>query len=205
MDIFPNTICVDCYSDKIKYASINNAVFLCFECAKEHLKLGENISFLIKLVKNIDQGLLLFIQRGGNDRFDKVMKEYRLSNMPISYKYRTKAANYYRQLIYTEVNCEEPPEAVAPGEGYMLCQDNEVFKIDFKEMVYRKGKKDVQLDSYQNIGELKADNQQQDTNDDDDDDDDGKEEDILSRLVFPSCLNEPSMIPHLHLMTLSKH
>ena len=190
MDLFPNTICVDCYSDKIKYVSINNGVFLCFECASEHFKLGNDISFLVKLVKDIDQGLLLFIKRGGNDRFDKVMIEYGLSNMPINYKYRTKAANYYRQLIYTEVNCEEPPEMVALKEGRTLCQDDEVFKINFKEMIYKKGKKEIQLEQYQNIDELKINHKQQEISDDDDDDDDEEERENVLPFLYPSQFNK---------------
>ena len=184
MDLYPNTICVDCYSDKIKYVSINNSVFLCFDCAKEHFKLGNDISFLVKLDKNIDQGLLLFIQRGGNDRFDKLMKQFGLSNMPINYKYKTKAANYYRELIYTEVNCEEPPEMIALKEGRTLCQDNEIFKIKFEEIIYKKGKKEIQLDAYQNIDELRINNIQQENSDDDDEYEDERE------IVYPYQFNK---------------
>ena len=41
-----NNNCADCGKKAMDYASINNGIMLCAQCAKEHLSLGYNISFI---------------------------------------------------------------------------------------------------------------------------------------------------------------
>lgn len=41
-----NKICFDCGASNPKWASVNNAVFLCFQCAGKHRHFGVHISFM---------------------------------------------------------------------------------------------------------------------------------------------------------------
>ena len=134
MEMFPNTYCVDCFSSKVEFSSINNAVFLCEACAQEHFKLGMNVSYLKKLNQQIDQSLAVYIQRGGNDRFYKLMKKYNLHELPIEKKYITFVSEYYRRLLSSEVNCEEPPEPLSYIDSMRICEPKEIKECELIEI-----------------------------------------------------------------------
>lgn len=134
MEMFPNTCCIDCFSFKVDYCSINNGVFLCKSCAQKHYQLGMNISYLKKLNQQIDQPLAVYIQRGGNDRFYKLMEKYNLHELPTEKKYITFVSEYYRRLLWSEVNCEEPPEPISYTDSIRICQPNEISQCELLEI-----------------------------------------------------------------------
>ena len=114
-------------------------------------KLGTNISFLIKITSKLDPYLALFIQRGGNDRLYKFLKQFELETSPTAIKYKTVACEWYRRLIYSEVNCDEPPEKLAYEEYSKMCMDNNFmvwnfdgYKFDAYEIEYKDEKGNVQ-------------------------------------------------------------
>ncbi len=47
-----NKLCFECGTASSKWASVNNAVFLCLKCSAIHRGLGVNISF----VRSVDMG-----------------------------------------------------------------------------------------------------------------------------------------------------
>ena len=55
---------------------------------------------------------------------------------------------------------------------------------------YKKGKKEIQLEQYQNIDELKINHKQQEISDDDDDDDDEEERENVLPFLYPSQFNK---------------
>ena len=57
MKIEGNNKCIDCLAENPTFASINNAVFLCENCANIHKRLGTNIS-IIKSLTKIEQLVL---------------------------------------------------------------------------------------------------------------------------------------------------
>lgn len=126
-EIFSNNICFDCFSENVEYCSINNAIFICRNCAQEHSKLGKNISFLIKTTTKIDPFLSVYIQRGGNDRLYKFLKQFNLQESPVMIKYKTMAAEWYRRLLHSEVNCDEPPQVLNYEEYSKMVVDNSFF------------------------------------------------------------------------------
>ena len=147
-----NKICVDCSSMNIRYVSINNGVLLCPNCCNIHLEFGNSISYIRKINDIWDDYLLLFIIKGGNKRFIENLKEFKINlNENSSLKYRTNAAKYYRDLLLSEIICEEPPEKPllinakqVPDEYYNNnnLNDNEIlffnnFKINYYENDYQ--------------------------------------------------------------------
>lgn len=96
-----NNKCADCQSEPIKYASVNNAIFLCENCAKEHLELGEstsNIKLATEEILSLKEISLFTI--GGNEKFRNYMQNYNLNEFPIKLKYKTNAAEYYRFNVF---------------------------------------------------------------------------------------------------------
>ena len=102
-----NNICPDCGKIKsMDFASINNGIIICEECAKKHLSLGYNISFIHSLGDKWDDYLFNYIKVGGNTRFIQFCKDYKLDkegNKNIIEKYKSKGLKYYREILRSEV------------------------------------------------------------------------------------------------------
>ena len=92
MKIEGNNKCIDCNAENPTFASTNNAVFLCENCANIHKRLGTNISIIKSLTKDVftpEEISILKIEQN---------KEF---------KYHLKLAEYYRLLLLTEINKEK--------------------------------------------------------------------------------------------------
>ena len=120
MDI-KNNICVDCgKKQSMDYASINNGIIICSECAQEHKKLGYNISFIRSLGDKWDDYLFNYIKTGGNSRFIQFCKDYKVDkgNNNIIQKYKSKGLTYYRDIIRSEVLGYDPPDNINVNKAY---------------------------------------------------------------------------------------
>ena len=118
-----NNICPDCGKIKsMDFASINNGIIICSECAKEHLSLGYNISFIHSLEAKWDDYLFNYIKVGGNSRFIQFCKDYKLNkgneDKNIIQKYKSKGLTYYRDILRSEVLGYDPPENINVNKAY---------------------------------------------------------------------------------------
>ena len=105
-----NIFCIDCGIDKIDYVSINNGIIICSDCYEKHKNFGYKISYLKSFSEKWDNYLLRFIQLGGNSKFFKFLYQYNLNELPIEKKYKTKAIEFYRQKLKSEVMGFDPPQ-----------------------------------------------------------------------------------------------
>ena len=96
---YENKTCVHCKSPMPTFASINNAIIICQQCAEKHKTLGYNISYVRELKDEWDPYLLSFFEMGGNSRFIRFSRKYELDDMPIEDKFRTNILEYYRLLV----------------------------------------------------------------------------------------------------------
>ena len=116
-----NNNCADCGKKAMDYASINNGIMLCAQCAKEHLSLGYNISFIHSLGEKWDDYLFNYIKVGGNTRFLQFCKDYKLdkeNNKDKMKKYKSKGLTYYRDILRSEVLGYDPPENINVNKAY---------------------------------------------------------------------------------------
>ena len=116
-----NNTCADCGKIKsMDYASINNGIIICSQCAKEHMNLGYNISFVHSLGEKWDDYLFNYIKVGGNSRFIQFCKDYKLDkhNNNIKEKYKSKGLVYYRDILRSEVLGYDPPENINVNKAY---------------------------------------------------------------------------------------
>ena len=106
VQIESNQNCNDCGKINPHWCSITNAVLLCPSCARNHKKFNINISKIKSLeVDDWSKEEIFRLKIGGNERFTKLIKSY---NIPLTkdnkeYKYYTKAAQYYREILSEEL------------------------------------------------------------------------------------------------------
>ena len=106
---YENKVCVECKCPMPSFVSINNAILLCDRCAKRHMNLGYNVSYIRNLASNWDAYLYSYMDRGENSRYIRSSKKYELDSMPIEQKFNTRILEYYRLLIKSEVLADAPP------------------------------------------------------------------------------------------------
>ena len=130
INITENKVCNDCQKKNPRWCSINNAVLLCPSCARKHQKYNNFISKIKSLEGELwtkDEIKRLYI--GGNERFNKMLTSY---NIPLTienaeYKYHTKIAAYYRNLLSEELKGKKIIDLVRPSlkEGIeLICKED---------------------------------------------------------------------------------
>ena len=130
LDLEGNNICNDCEVKDPRWCSINNAVLICTSCARIHKKFNENISKIKSLEIDIwTEQEINFVKLGGNKRFTELIKSY---NIPLTkenqeYKYYTKAAQYYRDILIEESKNNNTNNTTKPSlkEGIEILYKNE--------------------------------------------------------------------------------
>ena len=113
MSIASNQQCVDCLAQNPTFTSINNAVFLCSNCANAHRALGKNISEVKSLTNDqFSPEEISLLKIGGNARFNTLMGDYGItSDQNKEFKYHLNLADYYRKLLLAELTKEQNPNA----------------------------------------------------------------------------------------------
>ena len=135
INITENKVCNDCQKKNPRWCSINNAVLLCASCARKHRKFNEYISKIKSLEGDLwtkDEIKRLYI--GGNERFNQMLKSYNipLTNDNAEYKYHTKIAGYYRDLLSEELKGKKVIDLVKPSmkEGIEILSKEEYDKLN---------------------------------------------------------------------------
>jgi len=100
-----NALCFDCGTENPKWASINNGILLCLKCAGIHRGFGLQISTIRSLqVDSWTEKQIKYLSQGGNIRFKNFLAEYNIEpSSTIEIKYKSKASEYYRNLLRNEV------------------------------------------------------------------------------------------------------
>ena len=100
-----NGFCFDCGTENPKWASINNGILLCLKCAGIHRGFGLQISTIRSLqVDSWTEKQVKYLSQGGNFRFKNFLAEYKIEpSSSVELKYKSKAAEYYRNLLRNEV------------------------------------------------------------------------------------------------------
>lgn len=104
-----NRTCCDCGINSLnpilgnvspQWSSVNNGVFICYNCSGSHRTFGMQISFVKSLTMDswTDRQLSL-MKEGGNGKFKAFTDTYNLSQESPAIKYKTIAVEYYRKSV----------------------------------------------------------------------------------------------------------
>ena len=134
VQIESNQICNDCGKNNPHWCSITNAVFICPSCVRTHKKFNKKISTIKSLeVDEWSKDEINILKLGGNDRFNKLIKSY---NIPLTkdnkeYKYYTKAAQYYRDILLEESKNKDINNIKKPSlkEGIEILYQDEYLNL----------------------------------------------------------------------------
>ena len=150
-----NLICFDCRKKTPKYISINNAIFLCPNCALIHKNnFPEKISFIIENNLNLlSINYLRLLLLGGNQNLDNFINYIfpGLQNYSPKILYRTQALIYYRDNLKYGIN--EGPEPKRPNElmAYKIVSEKGLINIrEQNNTIFYKDDLNVSMDNTRN-------------------------------------------------------
>ena len=118
-----NNECFECPNKYPEYISLNNGIFLCEECVKNHFNLPRNISYIIKNnLNDISFKDIQYLSCGGNRKLLKFINDEfpNLKNCAPIYFYQTKAMDYYRKYLEYLIEGRTKPIKPDPNKGYEL-------------------------------------------------------------------------------------
>ena len=141
-----NKICFDCGGPFPTYVSINNGVFICSNCARNHEKLGYNISYVHQISSSWDPYLLGYATRGGNTRFKNLCLQYEVPCQSFSEndeeklnKYIIRLGEYHRLVLRSEILADEPPQPLYFEVAKNPCNLNIIYFPEFQNYQLYKG------------------------------------------------------------------
>ncbi|TNV74259.1 hypothetical protein FGO68_gene6916 [Halteria grandinella] len=97
-----NTYCVDCTKNISSHANISHGTFICLDCANVHrIELGMDKTYIKPIFEDLwdTYQLQVITFTGGNKQFWDFMKDYKTEQKPISIKYNTSEALYYKRRL----------------------------------------------------------------------------------------------------------
>lgn len=101
-----NLVCFDCGRGPASWASVNNAIYLCMNCAGEHRSYGVSVSYIRSI--NIDKWndtQINCMKVGGNRRLEELLTKFEVPRKTSpKILYSSKLLEYHRHQIKSDVN-----------------------------------------------------------------------------------------------------
>ena len=133
-----NKKCADCENENVTFVSINNGTVICSDCAEKHKHLSYWISFIKSFNEKWDDYLLKYLKNGGNSRYLKFCKDYKIENIQSIDRYKTKGVEYYRLILKSEVMGFDPPDNINVNSAGEILENIENNYPEFENYSYVK-------------------------------------------------------------------
>lgn len=120
-----NNVCCDTGCTGPQWASLSHGIYISIEAAGAHRSLGVHVSKVLSTTMDCWKPVhLKMMEHGGNKRFTEFLREHKVpEDMPIRQKYRTRAAEWYRDNLQALAEGTECPEPLAHGTGHLFQSD----------------------------------------------------------------------------------
>lgn len=113
-----NRMCFDCKAKNPTWASISHGIYICFECAGLHRSLGTHLSFVRSTtLDNWKRSELSRMELGGNQAFREWMESQGAATLSPSERYKSRAAELYREQLDEKVRGHVPSIPSAGGSA----------------------------------------------------------------------------------------
>lgn len=101
-----NNSCFDCGQSPASWASVNNSIYLCLNCAGNHRSFGVNVSYIRSItIDTWNEAQIRHMKVGGNKRLSDLLAVYEVpKNILPEILYTTKLLEYHRGMIKSDVN-----------------------------------------------------------------------------------------------------
>ena len=106
-----NKECFDCREVPACWASVNNSIYLCMNCAGIHRGFGVSISYIRSItIDTWNETQINYMKAGGNKRLEALLIEFKVpKSTPTDKLYCSKLLEYHRNRIKNGVNNETGP------------------------------------------------------------------------------------------------
>ena len=132
LNIPKNNECFECSNLYPEFISLNNAIFLCKNCIKNHIHFPKYISNIFKNdLNNLTLKNIQYLCCGGNEKLKQFIKNEfpRLKKFSYQNLYRTYAMDYYRKYLEYLIEGGIKPIKPNKNKAYELLKTNNNKKI----------------------------------------------------------------------------
>lgn len=132
LNIPKNNECFECSNLYPEFISLNNAIFLCKNCVKNHIHFPKYISNIFKNdLNNLTLKNIQYLCCGGNEKLKQFIKNEfpRLKKFSYQNLYRTYAMDYYRKYLEYLIEGGIKPIKPNKNKAYELLKTNNNKKI----------------------------------------------------------------------------
>ncbi|CDR94405.1 ADP-ribosylation factor GTPase-activating factor, putative [Babesia bigemina] len=115
-----NGVCFDCGASGPSWVSLSHGSFICLSCSGVHRGFGLSVSF----VKSVNMDTwsarqMLYMKHGGNQKLRSFFDEMKIMDLPLSLRYKTEGAAYYRKRLRALVDGAPLPPMI---EAEVACR-----------------------------------------------------------------------------------
>jgi len=149
-----NNECFECSNFYPEYISLNNGIFLCQNCVREHFKLPKSISYIIKNnLRSLNLNNIQYLCCGGNQKLSEfINSEYpNLKKFPPNHLYKTYAMDYYRKMLNYLIEGGIKPKKPDINNAYNLIEINDEIMNNNDNIII-----DIKYDEKRNINKIKS-------------------------------------------------
>jgi hypothetical protein len=117
-----NLSCFDCGKSPAQWASVNNAVYLCLNCAGEHRGYGVGVSYVRSItIDTWNDNQINMMKFGGNRNLRELLDVYQIDRKKVdkTMLYNSRLLDFYRKHLKSKVNFQ-PFEKEPPGKEEAL-------------------------------------------------------------------------------------
>lgn len=118
-----NQLCFDCGKTPAHWASVNNAIFLCLNCAGEHRGYGVAISYVRSItIDTWNNNQISMMKHGGNVNLRELLEVYGIDKNKVekSALYKSRILDFYRRLLKSKFSNDTTFDNTPPGKEEAL-------------------------------------------------------------------------------------